>query len=152
MISQFGNISTGTSIPGKQGQQTWTSSLQQLKDLIWDFWGFSLAETSTMWAWLSLAAQCSSLTICILQPLATHGKSLLLQPRWACIAIHMIFNKGMMMVSPWQHGYHTTSIIRTKITHFTMSCKSHKTSNDFEDLKIAHKQTSWKWQRNTTNR
>ena len=34
MISQFGNISTGTSIPGKQGQQTWTSSLQQLKDLI----------------------------------------------------------------------------------------------------------------------
>jgi hypothetical protein len=143
MISQFGNISTGTSIPGKQGQQTWTSSLQQLKDLIWDFWGFSPAETSTMWAWLSLAAQCSSLTICILQPFATHGKSPLLQPRWACIAIHMIFNKNMMMVSPWQHGYHTTSIIRTKITHFTMSCKLHKTSNDFEILKVAHKQTTF---------
>ena len=143
MISQFGNISTGTSIPGKQRQQTWTSSLQQLKDLIWDFWGFSPAETSTMWAWLSLAAQCSSLTICILQPFATHGNfTPLLQPRWTCIATHMIFNKKMMIVSPWQHGYHTTSIIRTQITRFTMSYKKHKASNDFEDLKVAHKQTS----------
>ena len=113
MISQFGNISTGTSIPGKQRQQTWTSSFATIKGSHRDFWGFSPAETSTMWAWLSLAAQCSSLTICILQPFATHGKSLLLQPRWACIAIHMIFNKNMMIVSPWQHGYHTTSIIRT---------------------------------------
>ena len=43
-------------------------------------------------------------------------------------------------------------IIRTKITHFTMSYKLHKTSNEFEDLKVAHKQTTWKWQRNTTNR
>ena len=74
MISQFGNISTGTSIPGKQRQQTWTSSFATIKGSHRDFWGFSPAETSTMWAWLSLAAQCSSLTICILQPFATHGK------------------------------------------------------------------------------
>ena len=31
MISQFGNISTGTSIPGKQRQQTWTSSFATIK-------------------------------------------------------------------------------------------------------------------------
>ena len=31
-----------------------------------------------------------------------------------------------------------------KLNHtFTMSCKIHKTSNDFEDLKVAHKQTTY---------
>src|SRR3954454_21945197 len=88
------NIHTGT---------TWKTDIGLLKFNALSIWqqnylirdgGFNcLAETFTMLAWLRLAAQCSSLTICILKSFQLIVKSPLVQTRRTCIATHMMFNK-----------------------------------------------------------
>ena len=52
--------------------------------------------------------------------------------------IQQKYDDGVPMTAWLPHNKHYKKLNHT----FTMSCKIHKTSNDFEDLKVAHKQTT----------
>ena len=118
-----------TSIPGKQGQQMFG---------LLSSWNFHHVNMALVGGPMFFS---NNMHIPIF---STHGKSPLLQTRWACIAIHTIFNKDILMVFPmiaWLS--HNKQLIRTKIhklhnpyhnsflDYFPMSYKLHKTSDNF---------------------
>src|SRR3954454_23598853 len=84
----------------------------------------------------SVAAQCSSLTICILKSFQLMVESPLLQTRRTCIAIHMMFNKKCYV--EWRP--HVSMDIAQQTTQgSTMSQKFHKKSDSIlKGLKVAH--------------
>ena len=108
LISQFWCISTfWTSIPGKQGQQIFG---------LLSSWNFHHVNMALVGGPMFLSNNMHTPIF------ATHGKSPLLQTRWACIVFHMIFNKGILMVFPMTAWLsHNKQLIRTKkcIKHST---------------------------------